>query len=188
MIEGLGARVHLFVRPAFRERFIALFRDALQCDVRELDFGMLTRCCWFAFLTEARSASNSRILQPSRPSRSTMRSHFEVRGSSFARVTSAACTIASMKPVSPVFHTRAARIGTFARPAVRCSGSWTSATSAHKPPRRDAELRVGRVRRAVSRPRADDSSCHFTTKGVDAMPRGSGIPVMVENGVDWPFL
>lgn len=40
MIAGLGARVHLFVLPADRERFTALFRDTLQCDVRELDFGM----------------------------------------------------------------------------------------------------------------------------------------------------
>lgn len=40
MIEALGARVHLFVRPECREAFTALFRDTLQCDVRELDFGM----------------------------------------------------------------------------------------------------------------------------------------------------
>jgi hypothetical protein len=40
MIAGLGARVHLFVRPEYRDRFSALFRDALACDVRELDFGM----------------------------------------------------------------------------------------------------------------------------------------------------
>jgi hypothetical protein len=30
----------LFVRPEFRERFTALFRDVLECDVRELDFGL----------------------------------------------------------------------------------------------------------------------------------------------------
>ncbi|HEY1867718.1 MAG TPA: hypothetical protein VGG70_05430 [Candidatus Cybelea sp.] len=40
MIEALGARVHLFVRLAYREPFTALFRDTLQCEVRELDFGM----------------------------------------------------------------------------------------------------------------------------------------------------
>ncbi len=40
MIEALGARVHLFVRPDARARFIELFRDVLRCDVRELDFGM----------------------------------------------------------------------------------------------------------------------------------------------------
>jgi hypothetical protein len=40
MIAGLGARVHLFVRPEERERFAALFRDVLQCDVRELEFGL----------------------------------------------------------------------------------------------------------------------------------------------------
>ena len=40
MIDSLGARVHLFVRPAYRERLTALFRGALECDVRELDFGM----------------------------------------------------------------------------------------------------------------------------------------------------
>lgn len=40
MLQGLGARVHLFVRPADRQRFTALFRDVLGCPVRELDFGM----------------------------------------------------------------------------------------------------------------------------------------------------
>jgi hypothetical protein len=40
MIAGLGARVHLFVRPELREHFTALFRDVLECDVRELDFGL----------------------------------------------------------------------------------------------------------------------------------------------------
>ena len=39
-ISGLGARVHLFVRPESRERFIALFRDVLDCAVAELDFGL----------------------------------------------------------------------------------------------------------------------------------------------------
>lgn len=38
MIAALGARVHLFARPEFREPFTALFRDVLECDVRELDF------------------------------------------------------------------------------------------------------------------------------------------------------
>ena len=39
MIAALGARVHLYVRPAHRKSFTALFRDVLGCDVRELDFG-----------------------------------------------------------------------------------------------------------------------------------------------------
>jgi hypothetical protein len=39
-ITALGARVHLFVRPEERERFTALFRDALGCDAIELDFGL----------------------------------------------------------------------------------------------------------------------------------------------------
>ena len=38
-MTGLGARVHLFVRPETRERFVALFRDVLDCTVVELDFG-----------------------------------------------------------------------------------------------------------------------------------------------------
>ncbi|MFI5042269.1 MAG: VOC family protein [Acidimicrobiales bacterium] len=36
---GLGARVHLFVRPEQRAAFTALFRDVLGCAVRERDFG-----------------------------------------------------------------------------------------------------------------------------------------------------
>jgi hypothetical protein len=39
-VTGLGARVHLFVRPESRERFVALFRDVLDCTVVELDFGV----------------------------------------------------------------------------------------------------------------------------------------------------
>lgn len=40
MIAGLGARVDLFVRPEYRQRFQEVFRDALGCDVRELELGM----------------------------------------------------------------------------------------------------------------------------------------------------
>lgn len=40
MISALGARVHLFVRPEAREPFTALFRDVLQCQVLERDFGL----------------------------------------------------------------------------------------------------------------------------------------------------
>jgi hypothetical protein len=39
-LVGLGARVHLFVRPAAREAFATLFRDVLGCDVLERDFGL----------------------------------------------------------------------------------------------------------------------------------------------------
>lgn len=39
-IVGLGARVHLFIPPAEREAFMALFRDVLGCEVLELDFGL----------------------------------------------------------------------------------------------------------------------------------------------------
>jgi pimeloyl-ACP methyl ester carboxylesterase len=39
-LTALGARVHLFVRPEARDRFTALFRDVLDCDVVELDFGL----------------------------------------------------------------------------------------------------------------------------------------------------
>lgn len=37
---SLGARVRLFVKPAQRERFIAMFQDVLGCNVVERDFGM----------------------------------------------------------------------------------------------------------------------------------------------------
>jgi hypothetical protein len=39
-ITGLGARVHLFVRPEAREPFTALFRDVLGCKTVERDFGL----------------------------------------------------------------------------------------------------------------------------------------------------
>jgi hypothetical protein len=39
-IVGLGARVHLFVRPEHREAFRKLFQEVLECSVVERDFGM----------------------------------------------------------------------------------------------------------------------------------------------------
>jgi hypothetical protein len=39
-VTALGARVHLFVRPEHRQRFVALFRDLLECDPVERDFGL----------------------------------------------------------------------------------------------------------------------------------------------------
>jgi hypothetical protein len=39
-IVGLGARVHLFVRPEFRGRFRWLFDELLQCPVVEREFGL----------------------------------------------------------------------------------------------------------------------------------------------------
>jgi hypothetical protein len=39
-VTALGARVHLFVRPEDRERFTVLFREVLECDATELDFGL----------------------------------------------------------------------------------------------------------------------------------------------------
>ncbi len=39
-ITALGARVHMFVQPAVRERFISLFKDVLGCNVIERDFGL----------------------------------------------------------------------------------------------------------------------------------------------------
>lgn len=38
MITALGARVHLFVKPQKRDAFTRLFRDVLECNVKELDF------------------------------------------------------------------------------------------------------------------------------------------------------
>lgn len=39
-VTGLGARVHLFVRPEDLERFVALFRGVLECTTVERDFGL----------------------------------------------------------------------------------------------------------------------------------------------------
>lgn len=39
-IAGLGPRVHLFVRPEYRQRFTSLFRETLGCNVVERDFGL----------------------------------------------------------------------------------------------------------------------------------------------------
>jgi hypothetical protein len=39
-VTALGARVHLFVHPQVRERFVSLFRDVLRCETTDLDFGL----------------------------------------------------------------------------------------------------------------------------------------------------
>ena len=39
-ITALGARIHVFVRPEARDAFTALFRDVLDCDIVERDFGL----------------------------------------------------------------------------------------------------------------------------------------------------
>ena len=39
-VTALGARVHLFVRPENRTSFTALFKDILECDATERDFGL----------------------------------------------------------------------------------------------------------------------------------------------------
>ena len=39
-VLGLGARVHMFVRPEQRVAFISLFRDVLGCAVLDRDFGL----------------------------------------------------------------------------------------------------------------------------------------------------
>ena len=39
-LTALGARVHMFVRPEARKGFTSLFRDVLDCDIVERDFGM----------------------------------------------------------------------------------------------------------------------------------------------------
>ena len=39
-ITALGARLHLFVKPRYREAFLALFRDVLRCALAERDFGL----------------------------------------------------------------------------------------------------------------------------------------------------
>ncbi len=39
VLTALGPRVHMFVRPTYREKFTQLFRDVLGCDTKELNFG-----------------------------------------------------------------------------------------------------------------------------------------------------
>lgn len=39
LLTALEARVHMFVRPTYREKFTQLFRDVLGCDTKELNFG-----------------------------------------------------------------------------------------------------------------------------------------------------
>ena len=63
-VAGLGARVHLFVRPQAKERFISLFRDVLGCDVAELDFGLLYPILLVSFPDASRFSAEFSDLAP----------------------------------------------------------------------------------------------------------------------------
>lgn len=44
MLAGLGARVHVFVRPKDRERFLIVFRDVLKCSDDRRAVGAKKNC------------------------------------------------------------------------------------------------------------------------------------------------
>lgn len=49
MLTSLAPRVHLLVNPSERDRFIALFRDVLSCNVAEHDVGQLWPLLFVSF-------------------------------------------------------------------------------------------------------------------------------------------
>jgi len=114
-IVGLGARVHVFVRPEDRTSFTALFRDVLGCGVTERDFGMAHPILFVGSATVAASASSSANSRISRSrSRSTTRRLLMVPGSSFERPTWRVVSSAFARRASQSSSTRAAATSTSA--------------------------------------------------------------------------
>jgi len=66
-IIGLGARVHIFVRPRARAEFTHLFRDVLGCDVKELDFGLAHPILLVAFRDGSAFSVEFTELAPAEP-------------------------------------------------------------------------------------------------------------------------
>jgi hypothetical protein len=66
-ILGLGARVHLFVRPEVRGAFTSLFRDTLGCEIAERDFGLQHPVLLVSFRDGSRFSAEFTDLAPESP-------------------------------------------------------------------------------------------------------------------------
>lgn len=63
-IRGLSPRVHLFVRPGARAAFTSLFRDTLECEVVERDFGLQYPVALVSFSDGSRFSAEFTDLAP----------------------------------------------------------------------------------------------------------------------------
>jgi hypothetical protein len=79
-ITALGARVHLFVRPEAREKFTSLFRDVLECDAVELDFGLTHPILLISFGDASRFSVEFSGLAPEDPAGATLDDGTAFRG------------------------------------------------------------------------------------------------------------
>jgi len=66
-LTALGARVHLFVQPAARDRFTGMFRDVLGCETYELDFGLSFPVLLVSFPDGSRFSVEFSGLAPAEP-------------------------------------------------------------------------------------------------------------------------
>jgi len=66
-IAALGPRVHLFVQPAARDRFTAMFRDVLGCETDERDFGLTLPVLLVSFPDGSRFSVEFSDLAPAEP-------------------------------------------------------------------------------------------------------------------------
>jgi hypothetical protein len=79
-MTALGARVHLFVRPESRERFVALFRDVLDCTVIELDFGVGQPIMLVRFGDGSSFSVETSELGPAEPASEALTDELALRG------------------------------------------------------------------------------------------------------------
>lgn len=63
-LVGLGARVHLFIRPDARDAFARLFRDVLGCTVLEREFGLDHPILLITFTDGSAFSVESTVLAP----------------------------------------------------------------------------------------------------------------------------
>jgi hypothetical protein len=79
-VTALGARVHLFVRPQARERFTSLFRHVLQCETKELDFGLTYPILLVSFGDGSSFSVEFSDLAPEEPGSETVEDETAFRG------------------------------------------------------------------------------------------------------------
>lgn len=123
-VTALGARVHQFLQPEARERFISLFRDVLRCETKGLDFGLPYPILLVSFSDGSGFSVECSDLAPEQTSGDVIDDDtaFRLACIEFRRRTCPSISSGCARPVSPNSVTREAATRTSVRPAVRSSG------------------------------------------------------------------
>jgi hypothetical protein len=161
-IQGLGPRVHLFVRPGARGAFTSLFRDTLGCEVVERDFGLQYPVVLVSFSDGSRFSAEFTDLAPVGALRECARHRGSCRatlsptirasgghGSSSGQRIWPGISGRSVAPGSRSSGTEEVRTPISWRLVGRCSGGSTSTTRVPKP-RESSYGRASAIERALT--------------------------------------